>query len=286
MKTILVTGASGQLGLCLQAVSSNFLNYNFLFKTSKHLDITDVSALKKAFSETRIDWLINCAAYTAVDKAEEEIEKAEKINARALSDLAKLCEIHKTKLIHISTDFVFDGDHYHPYKEDDEASPLNHYGKTKYLGEQEIIKELRDYYIIRTSWVYSEFANNFMKTMLKLSENRKELNVVDDQIGSPTYAKDLADVIMKIVLNDQDKFGIYHYSNEGSTSWYHFAKEIFKIKDISISLNPVTSKEFKTLAIRPKYSVLDKSKIKEFLKIEIPHWTSSLKKAITSYNEL
>lgn len=283
MKTILITGASGQLGQCLKVLSEGFPNFKFVFKNSKELDVTNPEDLKATFSSLNIDWCINCAAYTAVDLAEDEPDIANKINSKAVKELAKVCEKNNTTLIHVSTDFVFDGEKTEPYRETDNTNPINTYGQTKNDGEKEIIKELSRFFIIRTSWLYSEFANNFMKTMLRISESRKELNVVNDQVGTPTYAIDLAKAILSIIYNNQTNYGVYHYSNEGFTTWFGFAKEIFNISNRNVSINPVTSQEFVTKATRPKYSVLDKTKIKTQLHIEVPNWKSSLKTALNNY---
>ena len=286
MKTILITGSSGQLGQCLKQIEADYSNeLNLIFKSSKDLDITDHDQLEYFFSNNTIDTCINCAAYTAVDKAEVETSLAKQINKTATENLADLCKKHHIKLIHISTDFVFNGDSSTPYKEEDSTNPISVYGKTKLEGEIAIKDKLDEYYIIRTSWLYSEFGSNFMKTMLRLGRERKELNVVNDQIGTPTYAIDLANVLLKIASSDGKKYGIYHYSNEGRISWYDFAKKIFSLSNLDIKVNPVPSESYKTLAKRPKFSLLDKTKIKKYLQIDIPEWDESLEKAIKKYNE-
>ncbi|MDT0558048.1 dTDP-4-dehydrorhamnose reductase [Ichthyenterobacterium sp. W332] len=285
MNTILITGGDGQLGQCLKILSNNFPNINYIFKNSRELDITNSIALTETFKNSKINWVVNCAAYTAVDKAESEPERAKAINTTAVKEIAKCCKMYNAKLIHISTDFIFNGKKKFPYEEKDKTGPINIYGKTKLDGEEEIIKILTEYYIIRTSWLYSEFANNFMKTMLRLAQNRKEINIVSDQIGTPTYAKDLAEVILTIIVFKSEHYGIYHYSNEGIASWDQFAREIFKIKNLPIRINQVTSEEYKTPAKRPSFSVLNKSKIKKYFNIEIPNWKDSLMKALSNYEQ-
>jgi len=285
MKTVLVTGSDGQLGVCLKDVTKSYKNIDFIFTNSSELDITNKTAVATFFSDKNIDYCVNCAAYTAVDKAESETEKATKINVNGVQNLAKICKENNTILIHISTDFVFDGASQTPYKETDTPNPKSVYGSTKLKGEQKILAEMEKYIIIRTSWLYSEYKANFMKTMLRLGEQLPKLGVVNDQKGTPTYAKDLAIVILKFIEATNLNFGIYHYSNSGETTWYEFAKEIFKESNSTIELNPVTSDEYKTAAERPKYSVLDTSKIKKVLHIAIPSWQESLKMALQNLNK-
>lgn len=259
-KSVLVTGANGQLGKCIEELSLNFEELNFIFKSSKELDITSFDSAKAIFEKHQFNYCINCAAYTAVDLAEDEKEKAFAVNAEGVKHLAILSKDYNTSLIHISTDFVFDGLKNTPYTETDSPNPINVYGASKLQGEQ-YIKELLDtYFIFRTSWLYSEYGNNFMKTMLRLSKERQELNVVNDQIGSPTYAMDLAEVILKVIKEDNTNYGMYHFSNKGETSWFGFAQEIFKQKNIQVNLLPTTSENYKTKAKRPMFSVLDNSK--------------------------
>jgi dTDP-4-dehydrorhamnose reductase len=284
---VLVTGANGQLGQALQYISSNYLDRSikgeqakqiqFHFCSSSDLDITKKDDIEAIFNTIKPDFCVNAAAYTAVDKAEIEEEKAYLINVIGAKNLAEVCKNFKTTLIHISTDFVFDGNKNTPYIEEDKTNPKGVYGKTKSDGEQEIIKILNEHFIIRTSWLYSQFSNNFMKTMLKLARERNSLSVVNDQIGTPTNAVDLAEVIIKVILSNSKNFGIYHFSNEGSASWYDFAKRIFEINKIAIDLKPIPTSEFPTPAKRPRYSVLDKSKIKSEFNILIDSWEESLK---------
>ena len=283
---VLVTGANGQLGQALQYISLNYSDSSlkgeqakqiqFHFCSSSDLDITKKVNIEAVFNTIKPDFCVNVAAYTAVDKAEKEAEKAHLINVIGSKNLAEVCNIFNTTLIHISTDFVFDGNKNTPYLEDDKTDPQGVYGKTKNQGEKEIRKILKKHFIIRTSWLYSQFGNNFMKTMLKLASDRNSLSVVNDQIGTPTHAVDLAEVIIKVILSNSKNFGIYHFSNEGSASWYDFAKKIFEINKIAIDLKPIPTSEFPTPAKRPKYSVLDKSKIKSEFNISINSWQDSL----------
>ncbi|MCF6367185.1 MAG: dTDP-4-dehydrorhamnose reductase [Bacteroidales bacterium] len=286
MKTILVTGSDGQLGSELKKISSEFIDFTFLFTDVSDLDITDINALENYFANYKVDFIINCAAYTNVDKAETDKENADKINATAVQNLAFFSNKYKVPLIHISTDYVFDGISKIPYKETDNTNPQSAYGKTKLKGEK-FAKEAYKHIIIRTSWLYSSFGNNFVRTMLRLGKEKDEINVVSDQIGSPAYAKDLANVILSIINKsdrniDNFKTGIYHFSNEGSCSWYEFAKEIFKQKKINCKVNPIGSSEYPTPTKRPEYSLLDKSKIKETFKINIRYWKDSLKECLNS----
>jgi dTDP-4-dehydrorhamnose reductase len=273
---ILVTGASGQLGQAIQFIASNYPDCEFIFASSQDLDITNEERVNHFFDTNKIDFCINAAAYTAVDKAESEIEKAESINIVGPKNLAVACKKNKAKLIHISTDFVFDGSSNKPYSEIDVTNPLGIYGKTKLDGEQAVIDNTNEYFIIRTSWVYSQFGNNFMKTMLRLASERDSLNIVSDQIGSPTNAVDLAKALLSIIQSNSSKYGIYNFSNEGIASWYDFATEIFRINKVVINVNPIPTEAFPTPAKRPKYSLLDKSKIKNTFGIEIKTWQESL----------
>lgn len=282
---VLVTGSSGQLGQSLQFIAPNHPEIEFVFCDSKKLDITNLVNCETVFSKYKPKYCINAAAYTAVDKAETEQEKAFEINVIGPKNLAKVCKLNNTILLHISTDFVFDGNKISPYTEEDLPNPTGVYGQTKLQGEQKIQAILENYFIIRTSWVYSQFGNNFMKTMLRLSSERDTLSVVNDQVGTPTNAVDLANALIKIILtNNQEpttkSFGIYNFSNEGQCSWYDFAQKIFEINNIAINLLPIPTTSFPTAAKRPKYSVLDKTKIKNVFKFEIKSWEVSLKKTI------
>jgi dTDP-4-dehydrorhamnose reductase len=277
---ILVTGANGQLGKELEIVSKAY-TYEMFFTDVDTLDITDIESVSDYIRSNSINAIINCAAYTAVDKAEQESDKATLINKTAVSYLAELSKQYNLPLIHISTDFVFDGKKTSPYVEVDQTNPLSVYGRSKLEGEHEVIRKAGTYAIIRTSWLYSEFGNNFVKTIIRLAKERKELNVVSDQIGTPTYAKDLADVIMKMFSQIKpDMKEIFNYSNEGVTSWCDFAKEIVTLTKIGCTVKSIGTKDYPTPAIRPVYSVLNKNKIKEFLGLTIPDWKDSLRQCI------
>ncbi len=282
-KTILVTGSGGQLGMEIWKLSEQYPSYKFLFTTREDLPIEDYKFVKIFFVNHQIDFCINCAAYTAVDKAESEAEKAFLINATAAGNLSLICKAHQTQFIHISTDYVFEGSAGKPYKEEDRVSPINVYGASKLRGEELVLKNNPSAIIIRTSWVYSSFGNNFVKTMLRLLKEKESINVVDDQYGCPTYAADLASVIMKIVeRKDKASFaGIFNYCNEGVISWCGFAQEIKKIINSKCIVNPITTLQYPTPAKRPQYSVLDTSRIKETFQISIPEWQVSLQKCLS-----
>lgn len=284
---ILVTGASGQLGSTFKALT-NATNdgLNFIFKSSVELDITDFEAVHQELTTKDYAYCINCAAFTNVDKAESDTDTARLVNITGARNLALGCNESNTVLIHISTDFVFDGYLNEPYDEESIARPIGFYGDTKYKGERAIINNLKEHFIIRTSWLYSEFGNNFMKTMIRLGNERDELSVVYDQVGTPTYAKDLANVIMYIIKAHSIDYGVYNYSNEGVASWYDFAKAIFDGQDIAIDLKPIRSEEYPTPAERPKFSVLDKEKIKNTFNLAIPHWRDSLAVALKAYSKI
>ncbi|MEH6679585.1 MAG: dTDP-4-dehydrorhamnose reductase [Sediminicola sp.] len=278
---ILVTGANGQLGRSILDVSKDFPQFEYHFKTSKDLDITDFDRVKELFNKEEFDYCINCAAYTAVDKAESEKEKAFMINAEAVGNLAEVCSAYNVILLHISTDFVFDGTKTSPYTEEDEPNPINVYGASKLKGERYIQELLKKYFIIRTSWVYSEYGHNFVKTMLRLARERDEISVVSDQIGSPTYARDLAIILIKIITTASDKYGLYHYSNEGGISWYDFAKAIFEITGNNVHVNAITSEAYVTNARRPFFSVMANNKINYKLNLEIHSWKKILMSHLT-----
>ncbi len=287
MSKILVTGSSGQLGREIKVLSNDYKDIEFIFRDIDTLDLTDYDLLDEFFNAHKPDFLINCAAYTAVDRAEKEKESAFRINAEVPGKLAELCQKFSTKLVHISTDYVFDGKNYRPYREDDVPNPLSVYAKSKFEGENRIL-EFNNSVIIRTSWLYSTTGDNFVRKMLKLGKVQKELKVVYDQIGSPTYAGDLAEAILRIVnsaITFDKNFvpGIYHYSNEGICSWYDLAVEIFRIAGIDCKVHPIESKEYPLPAKRPLYSIMNKDKIKKTYKIEIPHWKDSLNKFFETY---
>jgi dTDP-4-dehydrorhamnose reductase len=275
---VLVTGAHGQLGQSLQFIAGNYPSIQFVFCSSSDLDIAKKENCQTVFTKHKPNYCINAAAYTAVDKAESEPEKAHLINVVGAKNLAEVCNESNCILLHISTDFVFDGSKTTPYTEEDIPNPTGVYGQTKLDGEKAIQETFDQYFIIRTSWVYSQFGNNFMKTMLRLASERDSLSVVNDQIGTPTNAVDLADTLAKIIISNQKAFGIYNFSNEGECSWYDFAKKIFDINNITINLQPIPTSDYPTPAKRPQYSVLDKSKIKKIVTFEAINWETSLRK--------
>ena len=286
MLNLLVTGAKGQLGSELQSLSNEY-NYNFYFTDRESLDITDISKVQNFIEENKINCIINAAAYTAVDKAEDDAENADTINHLAIKNLAKIAKEKSLKLIHISTDYVFDGKNYKPYTEDDATNPNGIYGVTKLAGEK-AMQEInpQNSIIIRTSWVYSSFGANFVKTMLRLGKERDSLGVIFDQVGTPTYAKDLAEAILDILPKvKNEKVEIYNYSNEGVLSWYDFAKEIMKMAKIECTVNPIETKEYPTPAKRPHFSLLNKSKVKEEFAIIIPYWKDSLDACLRKLDE-
>jgi dTDP-4-dehydrorhamnose reductase len=281
---VLVTGSSGQLGQSLQFIAPNYPQIDFVFCDSKTLEITNFENCETIFSKYKPDFCINAAAYTAVDKAENEPEKAFAINVTGAKNLAEVSKKFDTILLHISTDFVFDGSKDIPYLETDLPNPTGVYGQTKLDGERVIQQVWEKHFIVRTSWVYSQFGNNFMKTMLRLASERDTISVVNDQIGTPTNAVDLAEVLVSMIIktcNSQlatRNFGTYNFSNEGQCSWYDFAKKIFEINNISINLLPIPTTSFPTPAKRPSFSVLDKSKIKNVFTVEVKDWEESLKR--------
>jgi dTDP-4-dehydrorhamnose reductase len=276
---VLITGSKGQLGMSIEKLSPEFPDYQFIYTDVEELDITKADDIRKFIAENKPEVIINCAAYTAVDKAEEEPEKAHLLNVTAPGLLAKAASENNILLIHISTDFIFGGDRKTPYKEEDKAVPESVYAKTKADGEQAVIKNSKRAVIFRTSWLYSEFGHNFAKTILRLAKERPEINVVDDQIGTPTYATDLAEIILNLLpeLNKPPRgTEILHFSNEGIASWYDFAKEIVQQSGLKCKVNPISTEEYPLPAKRPAYSVLNKSKIKSKYGIEIPDWEESL----------
>ena len=284
---ILITGSYGQLGNEIKVLSAKFPDCQYLFTDVDTLDITNEEAVNFFFKENQPEFVINCAAYTAVDKAESDFETAEKVNALAPKFLAKYSKKAGAKIIHISTDYVFDGTACTPYSEIDAVNPQGVYGTTKLQGEQNCLTENPDCIVIRTSWLYSTFGNNFVKTMLRLGKERGALNVVFDQIGTPTYAADLAAAILSIIQiseKEKGKFvpGIYHYSNEGVASWYDFAKAIFEISGVKCAVSPVLSEQFPTPAKRPSFCVLNKAKIHNSFGIAIPYWRDSLRVCLGS----
>ncbi len=282
---ILVTGANGQLGKEIQTIYDNYSGDKdqFFFTDIDELNVTELKPLNKFVKKNSISVIINCAAYTNVDQAEDEEKIAFLVNELAVKNLTAAALENDVKIIHLSTDYVFNGENYKPYKETDPVNPVSVYGKSKLAGEQKIL-ETQTGIIIRTSWLYSSFGKNFVKTIEKLAREREELKVVFDQVGSPTYARDLAKTIMKIVFSPltPECYGIYHFSNEGVCSWYDLAKEIISLQDISCNIEPIESKDFPTKAPRPHYSVLNKSKIKRVFKLDVPHWKDSLQEMMST----
>jgi dTDP-4-dehydrorhamnose reductase len=276
---ILVSGSNGQLGSELKEIASQFKNYEFIFLSRTELSIANSNALEEQFVIHQPSYFINCAAYTAVDKAEEEKEMAEEINGRAVGVIATLCRKYYCRLIHISTDYVFNGQAKSPLKEDDPVDPVNAYGETKLMGER-LAMQNTDAIIIRTSWVYSKYGKNFVKTMKRLMGEKDSVSVVSDQVGSPTYAADLAEAIIKIITTGNWEPGIYNYSNSGVISWFEFASEIKNLLHSTCEVLPISTAQFPTPAKRPAYSVLDKSKIKNVYNITTRDWKESLIKCI------
>ncbi len=284
IKTIAVTGAKGQLGTVLQQLAPAFAQFKFVFTDVDELNITDATQVRHFFNTYSPKYLINCAAYTAVDKAETERKTAELLNVKAVELLAEECKLNKTKFIHISTDYVFDGISSAPYTETDYTNPVSVYGQTKAAGEDAVLASGCDGYIMRTSWLYSAHGHNFLKTILRLAAERDTLNIVYDQIGTPTLADDLAAAILQLIvaLNDKQKIkpGVFHFSNEGVCSWFDFAHAIVEIAGLNCAVKPILTAQYPTPATRPAVSILNKNKIKETLGIEIPHWRDSLNKVM------
>ena len=280
MSTILITGSNGQLGSEMRIVSTKSPEHHYLFTDVAELDITNSDALNAFVKKNKVDVIVNCAAYTAVDKAEDDVDFCYKINAEAVRNIAIAAAKFNAKVIHVSTDYVFDGTSFIPYTEEMPVCPTSVYGKSKLAGELLLLENCKDSVIVRTSWLYSSFGNNFVKTMMKLGTERESLNVIFDQIGTPTYAADLADAIMSIINSPTFAPGTYHYSNEGSCSWYDFTKTIHRIARIKCRVLPIETKDYPTKTPRPHYSVLNKSKIKSVYGISIPHWEESLEKCV------
>ena len=281
MSKILVVGGYGQLGLCLQKISENYqLDYDIKFVDSKTCDITNISEIETVFEDFKPKYCINAAAYTAVDLAESEEEIAFAVNAYGVENLAQVCKQFKTTLLHISTDYVFDGETNLDYSEDDFTNPQGIYGKSKLLGEELALEANPKTIVIRTSWLYSEFQKNFVKTMLNLFEQKNELNIVADQYGQPTNATDLAEAIFKIIKSKNKRYGIYHFSNYPETTWYDFAKKIADYTQAKIKLNPIPTEKYPTPAQRPKRSTMCLDKIESDYKVEIKYWENSLEECL------
>lgn len=282
---ILITGSNGQLGSEIRELAASYKKFDFVFEDLPGLDICNFNSIKSFILENNISAVINCAAYTNVDKAEQDAEIAEDVNYKGVSNLVNALQSINGKLIHISTDYVFNGDNFMPYKESDSVSPIGIYGQTKRAGELAVIDADLDSIVIRTSWLYSSYGNNFVKKMLSLAEKKEYLEVIFDQVGTPTYARDLAKTCLDILNVDSlvkiSKNGnLYHYSNEGVASWYDFAVSIIELGEENCKIKPIQTKDYHSLAKRPHYSVLNKSKIKTDFKIEIPYWKDSLRDCI------
>lgn len=280
MKNILITGANGQLGNEIRVASGQFPQFRFFFTDVTELDICNREAVHAYMAENHMDGIVNCAAYTAVDKAEDDAETCYRINRDAVKNLAEAAREYKLDIIHVSTDYVFDGKNYLPYTEVMPVNPSSVYGKSKLEGERILMEICPEAVIVRTSWLYSSFGNNFVKTMLRLGQERDMLNVIFDQVGTPTYAADLAVALLSILAAGKPAAGIYHYSNEGVCSWYDFTRSIHRLAGISCDLVPIESKEYPVRTPRPHFSVLNKAKIKQTYGTEIPHWEDSLEKCI------
>ena len=280
MKNILITGSNGQLGSEIRVASAHFPQFRFFFTDVQELDICNRETVRAFVAENHVDVIVNCAAYTAVDKAEDDAEACYRINCDAVKNLAEAAREYKLDIIHVSTDYVFDGKSYLPYTEDMPVNPSSVYGKSKLEGERILMEICPEAVIVRTSWLYSSFGNNFVKTMLRLGQERDTLNVIYDQVGTPTYAADLAVALLSILAAGKPAAGIYHYSNEGVCSWYDFTRSIHRLAGISCDLVPIESKEYPVRTPRPHFSVLNKAKIKQTYGIEIPHWEDSLEKCI------
>ena len=280
MQTILVTGCNGQLGSEMQVAANRFPSFQYIYTDVAELDICDKNTLDAFVKENAVNIIVNCAAYTAVDKAEDDIELCYKINRDAVKNIGEVASENNLKVVHVSTDYVFDGTNYLPYTEDLPVCPATVYGKSKLEGEQALMESCGQAVILRTAWLYSSFGNNFVKTMIKLGTERESLNVIFDQVGTPTYAADLADAILCLLSNETFVPGIYHYSDEGVCSWYDFTKTIHRIANVICNVQPIETKDYPARTPRPHYSVLNKSKIKSTYNISIPHWEESLEKCI------
>ena len=277
---VLVTGANGQLGKELQVLHLEFPQFRFVFASREDLKLHHFGLVENYFIALRPDYCLNCAAYTAVDKAESEPDVAMLVNGEAVGNLAAVCNKYHTRLIHISTDYVFDGESETPHREEDATGPIHVYGRSKLLGEQLCRKENSDAIIIRTAWVYSEFGHNFVKTMMRLMKDRMELNVVSDQVGAPTYAYDLAKALLHILASGKWEPGMYHYSNAGKISWYDFAVEIKNLIGSSCMVHPIPTSQYPTPAKRPHFSLLNTDKIRNTYAVEIPEWRKSLAECV------
>ncbi len=279
---VLITGANGQLGLELKNLGNKFPKFNLFCTNKSTLNILNFEEAEQYVLKNKIDAIVNCAAYTDVNKAEEEFELAGEVNHLAVKNLGLIAKNHNIKLIHLSTDYVFDGKSKIPYAETDKTNPKNAYGISKLMGEKALLEiNPRNSIIIRTSWLYSEFGNNFVKSILKLSKEKESISVIYDQVGSPTYARDLALAILKIIPEiASEDIQIYHYTNKGQCSWFDFAEEIIKIANYNCDVLPITSEAYKTKVKRPKYSLLNTKKIEQEFNLEIPNWSAALKECV------
>ena len=282
MKKILVTGATGQLGSELKVLAPRYSQLDWVFADRSVLDLSNLKVISQVLDEIQPQIIINCAAYTAVDKAESETELADILNHQAVAVLAQWSHSNGCQFLHISTDYVFDGNSSAPLNEEAATGPINVYGQTKLAGEQACLRENPNAIVIRTSWVYSAFGANFVKTMSRLMQERNSLNVVNDQIGSPTYAADLAEAIVTIIIHPNWQAGIYHYSNEGEISWYEFAQAIQEIGGFDCQITGIPSTDYPTPARRPKYSLLDKSKIATTFGVVVPGYRESLERCMNA----
>ncbi len=280
MQTILITGSKGQLGNEMRQAAVHFSAFRFIYTDVEDLDICDKNALDAFVKANAVDVIVNCAAYTAVDKAEDDVELCYKINADAVRNIGEVAVANKAKVVHVSTDYVFDGTNHVPYSENQDVCPATVYGKSKLAGEQALLDVCPQSVILRTAWLYSAFGNNFVKTMIKLGVERDSLNVIFDQVGTPTYAADLADAILSLLSHETFVPGIYHFSDEGVCSWYDFTKTIHRIAGIKCDVRPIETKDYPARTPRPHYSVLNKAKIKATYGIAIPHWEESLERCI------
>lgn len=277
---VLITGANGQLGNEMRVVAKQYTEVDFVFTDVEELNICNADEVDSFVKNLRPDYIVNCAAYTAVDKAETDIDLCRAINCDAVKNLGIAAQKYQAKIIHVSTDYVFDGTSNIPYTETMPTNPQTIYGKTKLEGEKALLSVCNASFIIRTSWLYSSFGNNFVKTMIRLGNERDSLNVVFDQVGTPTYAADLANAIWKIITSKKTDYGVYHFSNEGVCSWYDFTTAIFRLTNTNCQVFPIESSEYPTKTPRPFYSVLNKRKIKSTFAVSIPHWEVSLQKCL------
>jgi len=284
MKTVLILGANGQLGKCIEDASNNAKNIDWIFTNSDEVDVTSSFEPQQCFNSKRIDYCINCAAYTNVEKAESEKEKAFLINAEAIKFLAEICKRNNTVLIHFSTDYVFEGTAQMPYKETDPSHPLNVYGASKLKGELYIRENANRYFIFRTSWLYSQYGHNFYNTILKKAGNSEDLNITTAQTGTPTNANHLANFIVKLIEEENSTYGLYHYSNAGETTWYGFAEEILRVAGLQDKINLNKDNSFKTIAVRPEYSVLDKSKLLNTFNIQLSSWQEGIRELYENFS--